>query len=396
MIGRFLHRLAERCRPRSRQPAEPRTDWTTDAASLAVRLKAMRDDCSQCGACAVNCAFLTNRGLPGALATRYDFTDPDQQRIAYQCSLCGLCAALCPEGLDPCGLFLAIRRRHVEAGCFNPRPYRPLLVYERLGSSALFSSHSIPRGCTTVFFPGCALPGTRPSVTLQTYQRLRRAMPSLGLVLDCCAKPSHDLGRTACFHDRFDALLDRLERRGVHTVLTACPNCTMIFRQYGRGLNVRTVYEALRLNGVPADLHGAVAAEISVHDPCPLRNDSQTQTAVRGLLTDLGYAVAEMRHCKNFTVCCGEGGGVGFAEPRLAAEWTGLRLREAGSRRMATYCAGCCAALSRTTPTVHILDLLFRPEPARNNALTVARPPMTYVNRLLLKLRVKRIVRDAL
>lgn len=356
----------------------------------------MRDDCSQCGACAVNCAFLTRRGLPGALATRYDFTDPDQQRIAYQCSLCGLCTALCPEGLDPCGLFLAIRRRHVEAGHFTPRPYRPLLVYERLGSSAFFSSHSIPKGCTTVFFPGCALPGTRPTVTLQIFQHLRRSMPLLGLVLDCCAKPSHDLGRTTCFHSRFDALLDRLKRRGVHTVLTACPNCTTIFRQYGRDLNVRTVYEVFHDSGTHADLLWAAAAEISVHDPCPLRNDPRAQAAVRGLLTDLGYAVVEMRHCKNFTVCCGEGGAVGFVEPRFSADWTRLRLQEAGSRPLATYCAGCCNTLNRATPTVHIVDLLFRPEMARNNTLTVALPPLTYVNRLLLKLRVKQIVRDAL
>jgi hypothetical protein len=59
-----------------------------------------------------------------------------------------------------------------------------------------------------------------------------------------------------------------------------------------------------------------------------------------------------------------------------------------------TYCAGCVGTLRRETPTIHLADLLFRPEAVRNNTLTIARPPMTFINRLLLKQKLRKIVRD--
>lgn len=395
MIKRALHWLADRCRPRPRPPQSSTKDCpATGDAQLATMLQAMRDGCSECGSCARSCAFLSEHGLPGPLAARCDFNDPLQQRIAYACSLCGLCAVVCPEHLDPCRLFLAIRRRHVEAGHFNPTPYRTLLGYERIGTSRLFSLQAIPRECTTVFFPGCALPGTRPTVTLQIYHHLRQRIPSLGLLLGCCTKPSHDLGRNASFHARFNTMIEPLRLHGVHTVLTACPNCTTILHQYGQGLTVRTVYEVFQDSGLAATLPRHANAEVSVHDPCPLRNDSQVQAAVRSLLTDLGYAVVEMKHHKHRTICCGEGGGVGFVAPHLAQAWTRLRHQEAQSRMVVTYCAGCVGTLRRETPTIHLADLLFRPEAVRNNTLTIARPPMTFINRLLLKQKLRKIVRD--
>ena len=83
-------------------------------------------------------------------------------------------------------------------------------------------------------------------VTRQIYQQLRRFVPSLGIILACCGKPSHDLGCVGHFQSVFDELLHRLSIRGVTTVLTACPSCTKIFREYGKGLSVQTVYEVFQ------------------------------------------------------------------------------------------------------------------------------------------------------
>jgi len=55
-----------------------------------------------------------------------------------------------------------------------------------------------------------------------------------------------------------------------------------------------------------------------------------------------------------------------------------------------TYCAGCAAYLKQAIPIVHIADLMFRPEAALKNNLKVARTPFTYLNRLLLKHRLKK------
>ena len=356
----------------------------------------LRTGCSECGACVKGCAFLTQYGTPKSISLGRNFHDPSHRTIAYECSLCGLCTAVCPEKLDPCRLFFELRRLHVAEGFLDERAYRVLTNYERRGSSTLFSWHGLPPGCDTVFFPGCALPGTRPAITMQIYQQLRQRIPDLGIVLDCCTKPSHDLGRTAPFHTTFRALTGLLTRHGVRTVLTACPNCTKMFRHYGDGLAVQTVYELLHASGKEGGRSSIESREVSVHDPCPLRDDYRAQAAVRGLLSDLGFTVVEMRHHGKQAMCCGEGGAVSSVNPRLSTGWAILRAQEAQQRLVVTYCSGCTAYLNRVTPTVHIVDLLFQTDAPRRGKEWMARPPCTYWNRLRLKHRLQRRMHSAM
>ncbi len=315
--------------------------------------------------------------------------------MAYHCSLCGLCTAVCPEGVDPCSMFFEIRRYHVESGSFDARPYRSLIRYEALGGSHLFSWYGLPDSCDTVFFPGCALPGTRPAVTWQIYQQLRLFDPSLGIILACCAKPSHDLGRVEHFQSVFGELLRRLSARGVKNVLTACPSCTKIFRDYGKGLSVQTVYEFFNNQGGLETGTAGRNGEITVHDPCQLRDSPEVQSAVRSLVVDLGYTVVEMSHQGKTTLCCGEGGAVGCIESKFSRGWTETRRQESEGRKLVTYCAGCTGFLGRVIPTFHILDLLFRTEGVSDGEISVSRGLMTSINRLLLKLRLASIPRAA-
>lgn len=281
---------------------------------------------------------------------------------------------------------MEIRRHHVDCGSFDPRPYRAILGYEAVGRSRLFSWYRLPDGCDTVFFPGCTLPGTRAAVTWSVFRELQKGIPSLGMALACCAKPSHDLGRTAHFRQAFGEVLSRLAAGGVRRVLTACPNCTRVFSQYGDGLVVTTVYEILHEQGAtgPAAACGLAA---SVHDPCPMRDHRQAQTAVRGLLAEMGYSQVEMPHREKTTICCGEGGSTGCVDGALSQGWAGKRLAESGGRLLVTYCAGCAGYLGRATPTVHILDLLFCAE-GGGDGPAVAGGLATYCHRLLLKLRL--------
>jgi Fe-S oxidoreductase len=349
--------------------------------------------CSECGACRKTCSFLDQYGAPKSIATHFDFSTSASQAIAYECSLCGLCKAICPEKLDPARLFLEIRRRCVENGNLDESAYRSILGYEKRGASPLFSWYGLPEGCDTIFFPGCTLPGTRPGVTTDLYRQMQQIIPTVGLVLDCCAKPSHDLGRTDYFHRLFGEMRSYLIDQGIRSVLTACPNCTNIFRQYGHGLTVRTVYEILHANGSKGNAVPATGDAVTVHDPCALRNDPPTQQAVRALLVDRGYTLVEMEHRGKLTLCCGEGGMVGAVNPKRARRWADIRRKEAGDQRLVTYCAGCTGYLNRVIPTVHIADLLYRPEAALSGNLKISRAPLTYWHRLGLKRRMKQEIR---
>jgi len=175
-----------------------------------------------------------------------------------------LCATLCPEGLDPAAHFLDMRRVLVKKGGGVRPAHSPMLKYEERGTSSLFTFYALPEGCDTVFFPGCALPGTRPDITLKTYRHLKKSVPSLGVVLDCCAKPSHDFGRQEHFLALFGEMWHWLLERGVSTVLTACPNCYRVFTDYSAPLRTESIYEVLRAHvGKRGEAHpGALSSSM--------------------------------------------------------------------------------------------------------------------------------------
>lgn len=358
--------------------------------SFEVSRQRILDACTDCGACVKHCAFLTAHGTPRSLLLGMDSTTPRSGEIAFACSLCGLCTAVCPQQLDPRHLFLEMRRRQVARGALPYHRYRSQLLHEQWGASSLLAWYGLSAGCTTVFFPGCALPGSRPATTLRMFADLRRIVPTLGIILDCCMKPSHDLGRTTAFQASFEVLHRFLIAQGVRTVITACPNCTVIFRQYNPEMTVRLVYEFLG----ERQLQAAVPAggEVSVHDPCPLRNDKNSQMAVRSLLTRMGYTVVDMPHRGRFALCCGEGGSVRAVRPEFANHWPCLRQREAGGRTLVTSCVGCARFLGRSIRTVHVADLLYQSDPKKKNRPKLPGALFSFWNRFMLKRRVQKII----
>jgi len=355
--------------------------------TLSRQLKAIDEQCTDCGACMRHCVFLKQHGSPLTIARNLCTDDMNQMQMAFNCSLCGLCTAVCSQKLDPCSLFLEMRRQRIALGSFDRRPYRPLLMYERLGCSSLFSWYGLPSDCTSVFFPGCALPGTRPGVTLRMFQCLQDLIPSLGIVLKCCTKPSHDLGYTDTFLANFNSIRTQLRTRGITSVITACPNCTKIFRQYAPEIHVQSIFTVIAAQGrLPEKVCAVHCREVVVHDPCALRDDLSSQEATRSLLQLLGHRPTAMRHQKEQTLCCGEGGAVGFVQPELAQAWTQKRIAEAAGRPIVTTCAGCSTMFARSTRTIHLADLLF--SATQNDKISAATPPMTHLNRLWLKFRL--------
>ncbi|MBU1986329.1 MAG: (Fe-S)-binding protein, partial [Proteobacteria bacterium] len=270
--------------------------------SLAVDIhhqaQAVHQECTRCQACVSQCAFLQKNGAPGDIAASL-LTD-NSAINPFECSLCNLCAAVCPVKIAPGNFFLEMRRQVVIHDKLPSRPYTSILKYERRGSSGLFSWYGLPTGCDTVFFPGCTLPGTRPEATWSIYQDLKEQIPHLGVVLDCCHKPSHDLGRQQSFLTWFEDMRDWLIRHGVRHIIVACPNCYKIFHGYGQKLTVRTAWEIFAETKKepthPAIQRGRIT---TIHDPCPLRDHKDVHQAVRSILSRLGLKIREMRHAKN-------------------------------------------------------------------------------------------------
>lgn len=364
-----------------------------ETQDLAHLYKAVAEGCIECGLCQKDCLFLKQYGSPKEIAARGRVSQ-GLLRESFECSLCGLCTAVCPKDIDPALMFFAMRKRGNEGGQGDFAEHGRLLSYERWGFSSLFSWYGLPRGCDTVFFPGCALLGSRSRRVIQIYEHLQKSIPGLGLVLDCCTKPSHDLGRSDFFTRTFGAMKKSLSESGVRTVLVACPSCYRVWQDYGEDITVRTIYEQLAQSGVPEK--GRFSKTVTIHDPCAARNETKVHKAVRQLVASLGLEVSEMKHRGRRTICCGEGGAAGFVAPEFASNWTEIRAHEADNSHIITYCAGCTNYLGRLCRTDHIADLLFEPEQTLAGKVSVTRSPVTWLQRLLLKKRAPRLVQPVL
>ena len=340
--------------------------------------------CTGCGVCVSECGFLKLYGSPRDIARSYDPDDPKKNAVCFKCSLCSLCSAVCPEGLDPKALFLEMRREAVDRGYGSFPEHKGLLGYERTGTSKRFSWYGLPQGCDTIFFPGCALPGTRPAATFAVYEKLKEAIPALGLVMDCCTKPSHDLGRQQYFSEMFGEMAAWLEAQGIRRILVACPNCYKVFSDYAPQFRTETVYEQLAATW-PGSAAQISSPAVTIHDPCVVRFASAPQEAARALVSGAGRRIEEMPHTRKTALCCGEGGTVGALAPDLVDGWRGRRAEEAADRQVITYCAGCTNHLGKRLNVTHVLDMVCdTPKPSTG--------PITYLNRLRLKSRFKRQV----
>jgi Fe-S oxidoreductase len=357
--------------------------------ALSAVVGEVSSGCTRCGACVLKCDFLARYGAPADIARDYD---PESAgTMPFECSLCGLCGSVCPEGLQPADMFLAMRRRAVDRGEAPYRGHSRILNYERRGISPAYTLEALPDGCDTVFFPGCSLPGTRPGSTLKIFNMLREADPRMGVVMHCCGKPSHDLGMSERFRSVFSLLHRRLLDAGVRRVLTGCPNCHKVVARYGEGLDVLSVYESLAERDFNRET-AAAGVEACVHDSCAVREYAGIHAAARRLAGGAGLTLTEMKSAGRKTLCCGEGGDVVSVAPDLAFAWTRKRVEQAGGKKLVTYCAGCNAFLSPSADAVHLADLVADPKRALSGRARVRRAPFTYFNRRLLKRRLARMV----
>jgi len=126
-----------------------------------------------------------------------------------------------------------------------------------------------------------------------------------------------------------------------------------------------------------------------------LRFEEPVHAAVRNIVKAKRFMTDEMPHSGKKTLCCGEGGSVGFLSPGLAGKWAMLRKDEAAGKRIVTYCAGCANCLQSITPTSHLLDIIFEPEASLADRSKVSKSPFTYLNRLRLKKKLKKTVNAA-
>lgn len=196
------------------------------------------------------------------------------------------------------------------------------------------------------FNPGCALSLYKPETEQRVLRFLDRHLEDVTLHKICCR------------HD------PQVEPGAV--IINVCAGCDRRFRSLYEGVGTLSLWEVLDgLEGFAYPDYGG--AQMSVHDPCPVRQRPQVHAAIRSLLGKMNIRVVEAEHHGVHSVCCGDDFyptlPVADVHKKMKA-----RAQSMPCQDVVVYCVSCVKSMhiGGKTPR-HMIDLLFAepttPEP---------------------------------
>jgi Fe-S oxidoreductase len=322
--------------------------------------------------------------------------------IIYNCQMCGACDVSCKYAMDMDVLepIAAIRIDCVEKGHAPPvfdklvasmRSGRPLMQLEPRGGGHWFDGLKTrdysQRKTEIVYHVGCRT-ACNPAMwetarsTLKLLQHTGIDPGIAGAQEPCCGGRAYQAGYKADFLSQAETYMKRLKQAGVKTLITGCAECYHSFKVLYEQFNLRNGLEVLHSTEYFARMisDGALVPRRTVelnatwHDPCHLgrlgeryihwsgkqrpghirlfdpprefrRGTYGVYEAPRAVLSNVpGLELTEMDRTREYSWCCGAGGGVRENNPEFAAWTAAERLREAastGADAVVTACPGC-------------------------------------------------------
>lgn len=357
------------------------------------------DQCIKCGLCMASCPvcreLLLEKYTPRGkvqLARYYvrgDLALSDQFRDIYaRCLLCGACVATCPSGVDLRSVFLEMRNRiaaergvhpavQVAVGSLADRhnisgednedrgEWRedvrglPEHAYEKERADVVYFI-----GCVASFFPMVQ------SIPRNLAAIMDRAEVDFAILAGeewCCGYPLLGAG----LPEELEALkahnIEKIKALGARRVVFSCPSCYLTWKEhYGSDLDLFHSTEFL------ADLiaEGGIRFKeipmtVTYHDPCDLGRGSQVYDAPRQILQALpGLRLVEMDAIRAKSVCCGGGGNLEMADPKLSAAVARKKIEQiqrTGAQAVVTSCQQCVRTIKaqarRQKAELEVLDI---------------------------------------
>ncbi len=326
----------------------------------------------ECMECVKVCEYLEHYGRYPRKAVREIYNNLSivkGSRYANQminaCSLCGLCAEVCPTDLDMSTVIRQSRQTMVAQGRMPASAHDFALRDMAFSQSDQFAMARNAPGSDAsdvLLFPGCQLSAESPEHVERIYAYLGEALPPgvrVGMMLGCCGSPADWAGRRDLFDANLAGLRETIASLGDPIVILPCSSCHQAFRNSLPDVRVESLWEFMAARGLPSDSVAGDGRVVSIHDACSTRNEAGLQESVRTLLGRLGYSVAELPRSRSLTTCCGYGGNQWLADPEVSQKVVAKRVAE-GPADYVAYCAMCRDFLARGgKPTVHLLDLVF-------------------------------------
>ena len=261
--------------------------------------------------------FNNERVIFGAAHTKNQFVN--------SCSGCGLCETVCPNGFSMGDLCLEARRT-MAAQRLMPASFHEFALQDlahSTGERFALSRHQAGKSASAwAYFPSCQLCATAPMEVLSSYRFLKERLDGgVGIMLGCCGAPAYWAGREDIFAETVAALRQEWEGLGRPNVITACATCLSLFREHLPDMGSVSIWQVLEETGLPAVAQcRAAGSTVSIADPCITRHDPEIRAQVRRIAQALGILIDELALSGDMPECCGYGGLMYNANPKLANE----------------------------------------------------------------------------
>jgi Fe-S oxidoreductase len=318
--------------------------------------------------------------------------------IIYRCNLCGACDTACKvyrDDMDLTETLLEMRTDCVDAGQLIPE--HMMMVDAMKKEDNVMGEPKADRGkwaeglslkdvnrekADVIFHAGCRYSYDRDDwpVVRGAVRLLKKAGVDLGIAggeESCCGGRVYELGYRGEAGNFADAMLTRIKSSGATTLVTACSDCYAHYRyvypRIGRELPVEVMHITEYLGRLVETgrlrFTREVPLTVTYHDPChlgrmgepfkgewngdkllrPMRMKRDGHGGIfdppREILKAIpGVKLVEMERIREYSWCCGAGGGVLEAYPDFAAWTAEERLEEArstGAGAMVTACPWC-------------------------------------------------------
>lgn len=344
----------------------------------------------QCLECVKGCVYLQEfkRNPRGAIREIYNnlsivMGNHMANGLINACDECGQCKAACPEGFDYPDVCRIARRTMVETEKMPPSAHEFALLDQEFSNGEAFLARPQPgyETCRYLFFPGCQAAAVSPRTVEITYRRLREELEGgTGLLLGCCGAISRWAAREELLQEALEKIRAAWESMGRPEILCACPTCLKNLREL-TSLPARGVWEVLLELGTEP----VTDQRVSIHDACGAREDGEIRAQIRRFAEALGCRVEEMPFAGELSPCCGYGGLVRYANPKMAEKKAAFASGRS-EHRILTYCMACRDQFQRAgKDSIHILELSCQVEPGPVPDLSRRR-----ANRLKLKEKLQR------
>lgn len=356
--------------------------------------------------------------------------DKDLADIAFACTACGLCDVSCKFIMEAERhlVNIALREHIVDEG-FGPSIHEVIAenirnfghpradhIETAMNWAEGLGLKMLPdQRADILLFAGCFPLHDNQSVdtTRKLARLLQRAGVDVGILggaEPCCGLPAYWTGHRDIFKEVAGNMASLVDALGVRTIVTACGSCFGTLRskypEYHRALRAEVLHSSQVLAQLISmgklDLPKQVRQKVTYHDPCYLGRQSEPPLQWEGkhkishgcmtytdppkpinrgvngvfdeprkIITSInGVDFVEMHRIREYAFCCGGGGGVPDAYPKLAKAAAEHRIEEAsdsGADVIVTSCHRCRrnlldsqeAAGSDRMPVVDIIDLVY-------------------------------------